>query len=75
MTLDMDRLSKEMELLEKAFSSKTNALKLAETRCENRIYRPGSEMCRDEPMIGLANEVLQLRQTQRDLEEKLNNAK
>lgn len=71
----MECLLKEIELLDNANKNKVNALKLAETRSENRIYRPGSEMCRDEVMIGLANEVLQLRQTQRDLQEKLDNAK
>ncbi|XP_075225914.1 tektin-2 [Lycorma delicatula] len=75
MYADMGRLNKEIGLLENAYLDKTNALKLAETRCENRLYRPGSEMCRDEAMIGLKNEVLQLRQTQCDLKEKLDNAK
>ncbi|KAG8311470.1 tektin 2 (testicular) [Homalodisca vitripennis] len=72
---DMDRLMKEITNLEAALLEKTNALKLAETRCENRLYRPGAELCRDEPMLGLADEVLQLRRTMRDLQDKLDSAK
>lgn len=75
MVADMERLIKETGYLETAYLNKTNALKLAETRCENRLYRPGLEMCRDEAMTGLTNEVQQLRQTQNDLKDKLDSAK
>lgn len=72
---DMDRLMKEITNLEAALLEKTNALKLAETRCENRLYRTGAELCRDDPMLGLADEVLQLRRTMRDLQDKIDAAK
>ncbi|XP_054288147.1 tektin-2-like [Macrosteles quadrilineatus] len=71
----MDRLMKEIDNLEQALLDKTNALKLAETRCENRLYRPGAELCRDEPMLGLHDEVCQLRKTQQDLQNKIDAAK
>lgn len=75
MVADMDQLMKEIVNLDAALLDKTNALKLAETRCENRLYRPGAELCRDEPMLGLNDEVTQLRNTMSSLRETLDNAK
>lgn len=72
---DMERLMKEIANLEVALEDKTNALKLAETRCENRLYRPGAELCQDEPALGLADEVLQLKRTRRNLQDRIDSAK
>jgi len=72
---DMEKLRKEIDQLENALMNKINALKLAETRCENRMYRPGAECCRDEPGVGLENEVMQLRTTRSQLQSKLDQAK
>lgn len=71
----MARLHKEIEDLAAALRDKTECLMLAETRLENRKYRPGLEQARDEPMAGLTEEVLQLRRTRQELQGKLNHAK
>lgn len=72
---EMDKVLKEIRTLEEALLAKTDALKLCETRLENRSYRPGIELARDEPEAGLKDEVLQLRQTRQDLKDKINCAK
>lgn len=72
---EMDKLQKEIKTLEDALLAKTDGLKLAETRLENRSYRPGFELARDEVEAGLKNEVMQLRQTRNDLINKINCAK
>ena len=71
----MARLHKEIEDLTNAHREKTESLMLAETRLENRKYRPGLEQVREEPMVGLCDEVLQLRRTMQELQDKLNHAK
>ncbi|XP_015589193.1 tektin-2 [Cephus cinctus] len=75
MQREMDILLKELARLDDALQSKTDAVKCAETRLENRTYRPGFELCRDEVDLGLKDEVLQLRQTKEDLIAKINSAK
>lgn len=72
---EMKKLLKEIKTLEDALLDKTDALKLAETRLENRAYRPGFELARDEPESGLKNEVMQLRKTTQSLMDKINCAK
>jgi tektin-2 len=54
-----------------AIRAKINPMKLAQTRLENRTYRPNVELCRDNPQYGLTDEVKQLEATKRALEEKL----
>lgn len=75
MQREMDTLQKELTRLDEALLAKTDAVKCAETRLENRTCRPGFELCRDESEIGLKEEVLQLRQTEEDLTERINCAK
>lgn len=72
---EMDKLQKEIQTLEDSVHSKTDAQKLAETRLENRYMRTGPENCMDEPEIGLKDEVLQLRQTIKDIRDQINCAK
>lgn len=62
-------------MLEQALRDKTDALKLAETRLENRAQRSGMELCCDEPYAGLCNEVKQLRQTRKTLTAQIDCAK
>nr|CAD7440594.1 unnamed protein product [Timema bartmani] len=71
----MSKLMKETEDLQKALDNKTDALKLAETRLENRMFRPGPELVEDEGQISLKDEVLHLRQTRQDLADKIASAK
>jgi len=50
-------------------------MKLAQTRLENRTYRPNVELCRDNVQYGLTDEVRQIDVTKRSLEEKLKQAR
>lgn len=68
-------LGNEIIQLEKALMNKTGVVKCVETRLENRAYRPGSELCKDEVESGLKNEVLQLKQTKEDLIQIIEHAK
>lgn len=68
-------MQKEIVRLEDALIHKSDAIKCAETRLENRTYRPGFELCRDEADLGLKDEVLQLRQTEKDLKKITENSK
>jgi tektin-2 len=72
---EMEKMSKEVADLERALLDKTNSAKLAETRLENRVYRPGPELVQDEVHLGLRDEVLQLRQTQEELRKKIDDGK
>ena len=60
--------------LQEAIRAKTNPTKLAQTRLENRTYRPNVELCRDAPQYGLTDEVKQLEATKKALEEKCKQA-
>jgi len=57
--------------LQESIRAKIKPMKLAQTRLENRTYRPGVELCRDSPQYGLTDEVKQLEVTTKALEEKL----
>lgn len=54
--------------------AKINPNKLAQTRLENRTYRPGVELCRDNVQYGLTDEVKQIEASKKALEEKLRQA-
>ncbi|KAF9791700.1 hypothetical protein SFRURICE_020099 [Spodoptera frugiperda] len=72
---NMDKLATELKVMGEQFADKVNALKVAETRLETRGYRPGIELAADEADIGLKDEVRSLRETIRQLQEKLDCAK
>ncbi|XP_044766748.1 tektin-2 [Coccinella septempunctata] len=72
---EMERVQAEIINLENSIQDKEDAMKLAETRLENRSYRPGFELARDEAENGLKDEVMQLKQTLADIFNKLNCAK
>lgn len=72
---EIGKLTAEVGTLRDSIVDKDKALQLAETRLENRSYRPGYELTLDEPFHGLKNEVLQLQQTIQDLKNKMNCAK
>merc|ERR1711936_957385 len=61
--------------MEAAIRAKENPLKLAETRLENRTFRPHVELCRDEPQDGLTMEVQALRDTIHQLNVKLDHSR
>lgn len=75
MVQDMEKLHKEIDAIEKAHLNKTNALKLAESRLESRLYKSGAECCRDEAAFGLENEVTQLRATRANLKNMMDRVK
>ncbi|XP_011636068.1 tektin-B1 [Pogonomyrmex barbatus] len=72
---EIEKLGNEINQLEGTLKSKMNVVKCVETRLENRIYRPGSELCKDTVESGLKNEVLQLKQTEEDLIKMIEHAK
>jgi len=63
----MEMLKKDISESERALINKMNTVKCVETRLENRIFRPGTELCKDKVELGLKNEITQLEQTEKDL--------
>lgn len=72
---EMEILQKEIVRFEDALLHKIDSIKCAETRLENRTYRSGIELCLDEANIGLKDEVLNLRQTEKSLIKVIANSK
>ncbi|XP_050548454.1 tektin-B1-like [Daktulosphaira vitifoliae] len=75
MQIDKDKFLKEIENLEYALDSKLNSKKIAETRCEEKLYRRGAERCIDKPTVELHKEIFQLYNTTQNLADKLNKSK
>jgi Tektin family len=71
---EIAEIEAEIRRLENAIRAKMNPMKLAQTRLENRTYRPNVELCRDNVQYGLTDEVKQLDATTRALEDKLKQA-
>lgn len=67
---EIAQLEVDIENLEQAIRDKDPSIKLAHTRLENRTYRPGMELVRDEVQYGLIDEVKQLEASQKNLYEK-----
>lgn len=72
---EIAELENDIRGIEEKIRTKIAPMKLAQTRLENRTYRPNVELCRDAPQYGLTDEVKQLEATKRALEEKLKQAK
>jgi len=72
---EIAQLEEDIDKLERAIRDKDPVMKLAHTRLENRTYRPGMELVRDEVQYGLVDEVKQIEATQKTLHEKLKQAK
>ena len=51
------KLEEESRCIDVAIKHKTTALKLAETRLENRMYKTQEDIVRDSTQCGLADEV------------------
>ena len=71
----MESMRKELTALENALRAKTDDVKCVETRLENRTYRPGFELCQDEPEFGLKDELAKLQETKEELSNKINCAR
>lgn len=67
---EIARVEQDIEAVEKAIRDKDPAIKLAHTRLENRTYRPGMELVRDDVQYGLVDEVKQLEASQKALQDK-----
>lgn len=64
-------MEEDIRRVQDAIRAKINPMKLAQTRLENRTYRPNVELCRDNAQYGLTDEVKQLEATKKSLEDKL----
>ena len=71
---EIAELEDDIRRLQDAIRAKINPMKLAQTRLENRTYRPNVELCRDNAQYGLTDEVKQLEASKAALEEKLRQA-
>lgn len=72
---EMEKAVCEIKTLEQALRDKTDGLKLAETRLENRAQRSGMELCLDEAHDQLCFEVQKLRSIRNRLIDKIDEAK
>lgn len=68
---EIAELENDIRGLNDKIRAKINPTKLAQTRLENRTYRPNVELCRDNVQYGLTDEVKQLEASKQALEEKL----
>ncbi|KAM8883745.1 tektin-2 [Synchiropus picturatus] len=57
---EISEMDCDIQRLDADLQAKTDSLKLAHTRLENRTGRPGMDLCRDEVQLGLVGEVQQL---------------
>ena len=71
---EIAELEDDIRRLVDAIRAKINPSKLAQTRLENRTYRPNVELCRDNVQYGLTDEVKQLEASKKSLEDKLKQA-
>ncbi|XP_039482153.1 tektin-B1 [Drosophila santomea] len=72
---EMEKAMCEIRTSENALRDKTDALKLAETRLENRAQRSGMELCMDQAHDMLCLEVEKLREIRRRLQAKIDESK
>jgi len=72
---EIAEIEEEIRRLQDAIRGKINPMKLAQTRLENRTYRPNVELCRDNVQYGLTDEVKQIDVTKKALEDKLKQAR
>ncbi|CAG9800771.1 unnamed protein product [Chironomus riparius] len=72
---ELEKVAREIGDLHETLRVKDNALKLTETRLENRTNRSGMELVLDSVYDGLCDEVVQLREIRKVLKERILNAK
>jgi len=72
---EMEAAQCEIKRLEQALRDKTDGIKLAETRLENRAQRSGMELCTDQAHAQLCYEVQTLKANRQRLAEKIDEAK
>jgi tektin-3 len=67
-------VEKNIELIRKCIHDKSDPLKVAQTRLEARIHRPGIELCRDNAHLRLIEEVCDITNSVKTLNRKLEDA-
>lgn len=72
---EMENALCEVKSLEESLRDKSDALKLAESRLENRAQRSGKELCLDRAHDMLCQEVEKLREIRRCLKSKIDDSK
>lgn len=72
---DKEKFLTEIENLENALDRKLNSKMLVDTRCEERLYRVGAELCLDKTTVALHKEYFQIDHTIQILTDKLNQTK
>lgn len=71
----MEKAICEIGILEQTLREKTDALKLTETRLENRAQRSGMELCLDQAHAQLCMEVKKLKGIRERIIDKINESK
>ncbi|KAG7200879.1 hypothetical protein KM043_003242 [Ampulex compressa] len=69
--LEIFDIEKNLQIMQKAISDKSQAMKVAHTRLEARTHRPESELCKDYAQIGMAKEVETIKSVRGEMEAKL----
>uniref|UniRef100_A0A5K3F0C1 Tektin n=2 Tax=Mesocestoides corti TaxID=53468 RepID=A0A5K3F0C1_MESCO len=64
---EIEEMINDLDKLELEMQSEAQMMKLAQTRLERRTYRPGADLCRDQPQYGLTDEVNQLNSSRNSL--------
>lgn len=72
---EIERLDREMLTIEQKLNESRGNLKLVQTRLEYRKDRPGFELCRDLPTVGLEEELRHVAESREFLEQKLRDVK
>ncbi|XP_054707732.1 tektin-B1-like [Uloborus diversus] len=72
---EIDRLDREMLTVEQTIDTSRGNLKLTQTRLENRKFRPRFELCRDDPTVGLEEEMRNVMESREHLAQKLRDVK
>ncbi|XP_006617140.1 tektin-3-like [Apis laboriosa] len=64
-------VEKNLQLIQKAITDKSSALKVAHTRLESRTHRPAAELCKDYAQLRMIEEVETINSTIHDMNLKL----
>lgn len=72
---EIERLDREMLTIEQSISESRGNLKLVQTRMEYRKDRPGFELVRDRPTVGMEEELRHVVESREYLEQKLKDVK
>ncbi|XP_074636417.1 tektin-2-like [Acropora palmata] len=71
---EISTLENDIKGIKEAIDAKNAPMKVAQTRLENRTYRPNVELCRDQPQYQMCHEVAEIGGSIRTLNEKLREA-